>query len=501
MTGQSGLRHKLRFGEFEFAPGLRRLERGGAIIELSSRAVDILAILTERPGEVISKRELLARAWPDAMVVDAALRFHIVSLRRALGDQAGSGRFITTVPGRGYCFVGELAASAGEAFGGAASSRTGPRPLPARPTKAVGRDGIVEELTRQLEQERFVTVVGPGGIGKTIVALLTAHHWVGAHCGATVFVDLGELDPDNSESVIEALYDMLGFAPHGVTARDCVLEHLQRREALIVLDTCEGVIDTAARLAESLLESAPDMRVLATSREALRADREIVYRIQPLAAPPPRAQLTAQEALNYPAVQLFVQRAAANHIGFELSDQQAAIVGEICRELDGIPLAIELAAGRVDPFDVQQVADLLATEFALTWPGRRTAPPRQQTLRATLNWSHELLGAAERKVFQRLSLLVGTFSLEAAMAVCGDSQTPSAVVAEALFSLVAKSLVCTVNDDSRGRYRLLDMTRAYARSKLDASGEEADARRRRERKTQIVSPVTPSRWAARTALS
>jgi predicted ATPase len=177
-------------------------------------------------------------------------------------------------------------------------------------------------------------------------------------------------------------------------------------------------------------------------------------------------------------VQLFVQRVAANHAGFELSDADASIVAAICRELDGMALAIELAAGRVEAFGIQQVADLLTTEFALTWPGRRTAAPRQQTLRATLNWSHELLGAADRKVFRRLSVLAGAFSLEAAMAVCGDSQTPQAEVIEAMFSLVAKSLVCTVTDDSRRRYRLLDMARAYARSKLGASGEEAEVRQR-----------------------
>jgi predicted ATPase/DNA-binding winged helix-turn-helix (wHTH) protein len=481
MTGQPAPRPGLRFGEFEFAPALRRLERGGVAVELSSRAMGILAVLTERPGEVITKQELLARVWPDAVVVEAALRFHMVALRRALGDGAGGGRFIATVPGRGYCFVGELVSSPGAAEGGATPSRPAPRPLPARPAKVVGRDAVVEDLICQLELQRFVTVVGPGGIGKTTVALLAAHQWEGAQRGATVFIDLGDLAPESPESVAEALCAMLGVVPQGASALECVLVHLRTSQALVVLDTCEGVIDAAARLAESLVASAPGVRVLATSREALRAEGERVYRIEPLAAPPPAVELTAKEALNYPAVQLFVQRVVANDAGFELSDAHASIVAAICRELDGMALAIELAAGRVDAFGVQQVADLLATEFALTWPGRRTATPRQQTLRATLNWSHELLDAAERKVFRRLSVFAGAFSLEAAMAVCGDSQTPRAEVVEALFSLVTKSLVCTTTDSFRSHYRLLDMTRAYARLRLGESGEEVEMRQRQAR--------------------
>ena len=485
MTGPPLLRPSVRFGEFEFAPGLRRLERGGVVVELSSRAVEILAVLTERPGEVIGKQELLARVWPDAVVVEAALRFHMVALRRALGDGAGGGRFITTIPGRGYCFVGQLESSPGAegaaAEGSAAPPPAAPRPLPPRPTKVVGRDAVVEDLLSQLELQRFVTVVGPGGIGKTTVALMAAHSWVAGHGGAAVFIDLGDFAPDTPEGLAEALCAMLGVAPQGLSAQECVLAHLQTREALVVLDTCEGVIDAAARLAETLVASAPGVRVLGTSREALRAEGEIVYRIEPLAVPPAGVQLTAQEALTYPAVELFVQRVVATHASFEFTDGRASIVAAICRELDGVALAIELAAGRVDAFGVQQVADLLTTEFALTWPGRRTAAPRQQTLNATLNWSHELLDPTERKVFRQLSVFVGAFSLEAAMAVCSDSHTPQAEVVEALFSLVSKSLVCTVADGYRRRFRLLDIARAYARGKLGASGEEAEVRQRQAR--------------------
>jgi predicted ATPase/DNA-binding winged helix-turn-helix (wHTH) protein len=478
MTDPLAPRPNVRFGEFEFVPASRRLERGGEGVELSSRALDILAALIERPGEVIGKRELLERVWPDTSVVDAALRFHMVALRRALGDSDAAKKLIMTVPGRGYCFVGALESAPAAVEGGAAPLRDAPRPLPVRPAKVVGRDEAVEDVLLQLELQRFVTVVGPGGIGKTTVALLAAHQWEATHRGSTVFVDLGDLAPESPESVAEALCAMLGIVVQGTSALECVLVHLRTSQALVVLDTCEGVVDAAARLAEALVASAPGVGVLATSREALRAEGEVVYRIEPLPAPPPAVELTAEEALSYPAVQLFVQRAAANHSGRELDDQHAAIVSAICRELDGMALAIELAAGRVEALGVQQVANMLATEFALTWPGRRTAVPRQQTLNATLNWSHELLDPTESKVFRRLSVFAGTFSLEAAMAVCSDSQTHRAEVVEALSSLVAKSLVRTAMVSARKRYRMSDITRAYARIRLGASAEETEVRQR-----------------------
>ena len=237
-----------------------------------------------------------------------------------------------------------------------------------------------------------------------------------------------------------------------------------------MLDTCEGLIDAAARLAESLVAAAPEVRVLATSRESLRAEGEVVNRIQPLAAPAAGLDLTAREVLTYPAVQLFVQRATANDLGFELSDQQAAIIGGICRDLDGIALAIELAAGRVEAFGIQRVADLLATEFALTWPGRRTAAPRQQTLRATLNWSHALLESRSNA-----SSFGGGFPCSWAAFPAGSRNLHlrrrrriggDGCRRHALFSLVAKSLLNAVIDGPTRRFRMLDTTRSYALAKL-----------------------------------
>jgi predicted ATPase/DNA-binding winged helix-turn-helix (wHTH) protein len=482
MNAPASLRPSLRFGDFEFAPGLRRLERGGVAVELSSRSLDILSVLTERPGEVIPKQELLTRVWPHATVVEGALRVYMVALRRALGDQQDGRKFITTVPGQGYCFVGEIESSLAEgeadvvAAKAQAQARAVPRLLPPCPTNVVGRDAVVEDLQRQLELERFVTLVGPGGIGKTTVALLGAHNWVAAHGGAAVFVDLSEIGPGGGEGVPEAVCAKLGLAPQGLNPTETAIAHLQSNPALIVLDTCEGVIDSAARFAGSVVGSAPGVRVLATSREALRAEGEVVSRIGPLAAPAARLNLTAQEALKYPAVQLFVQRATASDLGFEFGDQQADVVGAICRELDGMALAIELAARRVEAFGLQQVAGQLATEFALTWPGRRTATPRQQTLRATLNWSHNLLTPMEQIVFRRLSVFVGSFTLERALALLSPTLTPSAAL-ESLSSLVARALIHTDAGQTPFRYRLLDVTRAFAELKLAESDDDHTLRR------------------------
>jgi predicted ATPase len=273
--------------------------------------------------------------------------------------------------------------------------------------------------------------------------------------------------------VAEALGSALGLPPETAGKLDRVVNHLRHQRHLIVLDTCEAATEGAARVTEALFAEAPNVRLLTTSREALRAVGEWVYRIEPLAAPASGAGLSAEEALRYPAVQLFVHRAAANHAGFALRDEDVPLVSAICRDLDGMALAIELAAGRVDAYGVRQVADLLSTEFALTWPGRRTAPPRQQTLNATINWSHELLSDTERAVFRRLAAFVGAFSLEAAQSIAADGEISPAAIIEALASLVAKSLVNAESDGLRGRYRMLDTTRAYARGKLAASAEEA----------------------------
>jgi predicted ATPase len=342
----------------------------------------------------------------------------------------------------------------------------------------VGRDGVVEDLVDRLARQHLVTLVGAGGIGKTTVALMAAHHWADAHRDPVTFVDLGAVTPDALDAVADAVAAALGLSVQPGDGVERVVDHLRRQRHLLVLDTCEATIGGAARLAESVFAVAPDVRLLATSREALRVKGEWVYLIGPLAQPGADAGLSAADALRFPAVQLFVQRAAASQAGFELGDADAPVVGAICRDLGGVALAIELAAGRVEAYGLPQIAELLSTELALTWPGRRTAAPRQQTLNATLDWSYQLLSAAEQAVFRRLAVFAGVFSLEAGLAVAASNDLEEAVAIEALSSLVGKSLLSIESDGGVSRYRMLGATQAYARTKWAANGEETGLRLR-----------------------
>ena len=240
---------------------------------------------------------------------------------------------------------------------------------------------------------------------------------------------------------------------------------------LLVLDNCEHVIEAAAVLAAELLNGAPGVQILATSREPLRADGEHVHRLPSLACPPASARLTAAQALGFPAVQLFVERAAASSGAFTFGDEDAPLVADICRRLDGVPLAIELAAARVDAFGVRGLAVRLADPLQLLTGGRRPALPRHQTLRATLDWGYELLSEPERTVLRRLAIFAGGFTLEAASAVAASAEVAPAEVVEHVANLVTKSLIAANVGGAAPCYRLLGTTRAYALEKLLESGE------------------------------
>jgi predicted ATPase len=247
---------------------------------------------------------------------------------------------------------------------------------------------------------------------------------------------------------------------------------------LLILDSCEHVIETVATLAERIFQDAPQVHILATSRESLRVEGEHVHRLPPLGSPPDDAGLTAEQALGFPAVQLFVERAIASGRRFELSDDNAPIIGGICRKLDGMALAIELAAGGVDIYGIQETMELLNDRFKLLWEGRRTALPRHQTLSATLDWSYNLLSENERLVLSRLSVFAGVVTLEAARAVAMGNGVDEVQAVAALVSLVAKSLVSADIGAAATRYRLLDTTRVYASGKLLERGEADEVARR-----------------------
>ncbi|HYZ33132.1 MAG TPA: winged helix-turn-helix domain-containing protein, partial [Crenalkalicoccus sp.] len=459
------------FGHYRLIPAERLLQRDGRPVVLGSRALDLLIALVERAGEVLSQRELMARAWPNLTVEEANLRVTIVGLRKALGEGRDGARYIANVPGRGYCFVAPVART---------QDRPGPAAAPApRPCKAatlppalgrmVGREDTVAALRSLLFERRFVSIIGPGGIGKSTVAVSVAHALLEAFDGAVVFVDLAALtDP---ALVPATLASALGVATRAQDPTSDLLAHLRDRRTLVVLDSCEHVIEAVADLAERLHAGAAQTHLLATSREALRAEGETLHLLQPLVMPADTAELTAAQALASPAVQLFMQCALASGHGAELTDQDAPLAAEICRRLDGIALAIELAGSRVGAYGLQGTANLLSNRFRLLWQGRRSALPRHQTLQAMLDWSYNLLSERDRRVLDGLSVFVGTFTLDAAQAVAADAALDAEEVALAIASLVDKSLVAVLGREGATRYRLLDTTRSFARAKLERSGE------------------------------
>ena len=341
--------------------------------------------------------------------------------------------------------------------------------------RMIGRDETVDELRAQLMAKRFVTIVGPGGIGKTTVATAIAHNLLATFAGAVAFVDLSVLT--DSRLVDASIAATLGLQIQSPDPIVALCSYLRTHPMLIVLDNCEHVIDAVATIAERIATEAPETYVLATSREALRVEGEHVYWLQPLRLPPCEDLVTAATAESFPAVRLFLERAAAGGAQLELTDAEAAIVARICIGLDGIALAIELAASRVAVHGLQGTADLLDNRFYLKWQGHRTAQPRHQTLNAVLDWSYDLLAPSERDLLKRLSVFVGPFSSEAAHAVATNSAISDTSLAEELESLVEKSLLSTSVDQGRPQYRLLVMTRAYAAKKLIEDNESDEAAR------------------------
>lgn len=469
----------LSFGPFKLFPAERRLERDGAAVRLGGRALDLLVALTEAAGEVISKKTLLAQVWPDTIVEEGSLRFHLVALRKALTDGGSGSTYITNIAGRGYSFVFPVVHSNGSSpptSGSTATLASSSRTLPASAASVVGRGDAIAVVVEQLRQRRFVTIVGPGGIGKTTVAIAAANALVASFGGDIVFADLSLIN--DPILVAPTLAAAMGLTLRADDSAAGIADHLVHRKTLLVLDCCEHVIDSVAVLTERLVRDASQVHVLVTSREALRVDGEYVHRLAPLDYPPATGELSAAQALSFSAVRLFVDRAASSGSDFVLSDADAPLVAKLCRELDGIALAIELAAGRLEAYGLRGIVDLLDRRIKLMWHGRRTAVPRQQTLGATLDWSHNLLTDTERVALRRVSVFVGGFSLEAGAFVVATKGVSIAEASEAIGNLVGKSLL---NVDAGGtmlRYVLLDTTRAYASGKLLDSGETDEVRLR-----------------------
>lgn len=470
-------RHALVFGRFRFIIPSRELSADGIPIALGSRAREVLSVLIEARGELVTKDELLSRVWPTTIVEENNLQFQISSLRKALGPDRD---LIRTVSGRGYRFVAEVAVE-GPRTRRDPDERVFDQPgatiielhpalsagcLPAPASDLVGRETHLLDLSALVAANRLVTLVGAGGIGKTRLAIEVARRLQPTFDGVWV-AKLGALS--DAGLVPGAVASAIGLGGETISPARLAAS-LGARPRLLVLDNCEHVVDAAASIAETLLHACASLRVIATSREPLRAEGEWVYRAPPLDVPP-EGEEDLEAVLQHSAARLFIERMRAAAPAICLGPSVATATTTICRRLDGIPLAIELAAARAATLGVEALAARLDDRLSLLTDGRRTAPARHQTLRATLDWSHALLSQPERVVMRRLAVFAGDFTMEAAALASGFGEIGAAEALQCLASLVAKSLVAADLGGPAPRYRLLETMRAYAMDKLTECGE------------------------------
>jgi predicted ATPase/DNA-binding winged helix-turn-helix (wHTH) protein len=470
------------FGPFRLMVRRRELIAHGIPVTLGQRALDILLVLVRRHGQLVTKNELMDHVWPGVVVEENNLQVHISALRKALGDDKGERRYLLTVAGRGYRFVHVVEAEAVATETEPASVAVGtadpavshaawgrqhniPQPL----TSLIGRDVEIETVRALLARQRLVTLVGAGGVGKTRLALA-----VGADSGPNYpdgawLIELAKITQRKALGAVIA--DSLGLNLGGREATvDNLAAHLEPTKALIILDNCEHLIADVSGIAETLLSRCPSLSILATSREPLGLAGEGVLRVPSLSMPAQEGELTAEGALAHAAVVLFVERASAV-TGFVLNDSNASAVGAICRRLDGIPMAIELAAPRLKVLSPDQLLQGLDHRFRLLTGGSRSALPRHQTLHALIDWSYGLLTDEEKSLLRRLSLFSNGALLSSVKTVAADEGAYEHELLGLLASLVDKSLVVADTGGAEARYRLLETTRDYALEKLEEAGE------------------------------
>ncbi len=457
------------FGPWRVDVSGRRLLQADRPAKLGARAFDLLLALLQRRDRAVSKNELLALVWPGLVVEENNLQVHISALRKLLGPQA-----IATIPGRGYRFTLPVDDSGAAPAAAAAADAQAPAhaalgSVPLRTDTLIGRDVELRELTEWVTARRVVSVVGAGGIGKSRLALAAAQAMRAGFADGAWWIELAPLtDPSRlPETVAGALGMQLGS---GRPPNAGLAAALAGQQALIVLDNCEHLLEPVASLIDEVVQRADTVRFLVTTQEPLKIAPEHVFRLGPLRVPERDAPAASTALDRYGAVALFVERARAVDPGFALSPENAEAVAQICRRLDGIALAIELAAARLPLLGIEGLRARLGERFRLLTAGSRTVLRRHQTLRAALEWSHGLLTSAEQTVFRRLGVFVGSFALESAQHVASDAALDGWAVLDALGQLVDKSLV-VADAGAEPRYRLLETTRAFALEQLAAAGE------------------------------
>jgi predicted ATPase/DNA-binding winged helix-turn-helix (wHTH) protein len=460
-------------GQCDIDLGQRELRVRSLAVPLGNRAFDILEVLVRAAGSLVTKDDFMSSLWPGAIVEENTLQVHISAIRKALGSDRA---LLKTVSGRGYRLLGTWTSrweAASEGPGDQAAPiaawpmRTN---LPVASTDLIGREAALLQLRDLSSAHRVVTLTGPGGIGKTRLALQVARDLLPSFGGDGWLADLATIS--DAGLVPSAVAAVLGltFGDEAVSA-DAVTRAIGARRLLLVLDNCEHVIDSAAGFAEAIVRSCPNASILATSRELLRIEGEHAFRV-PLLDVPVLDLRTRDELLQHSAVQLFISRMQTFRSEFLPDEKDLTVAAAICRRLDGIPLAIEFAAGRAATLGSEIVLSRLDERFKVLTVGRRTALPRHQTLRATLDWSYEYLPEQERALLRFVSIFPAGFTLEAAAAVMSGNGD----IVDGIGNLVEKSLVD--GNGGSGRWRLLETTRAYAREKLTDLGEQELAARR-----------------------
>jgi len=470
---------------------------------MGPRSFDLLLQLLKRAGEFVSKEELLATVWAGLVVEEGSVRVHVSTLRKVLGEP-GEGEeckeWISSVPQRGYRFNGRVWCQQSGAMQEAATR--GLTSLPLRLTELVGREGDLARILDSLAVHRLVTIVGTGGIGKTSAAVRAAEYHQRKHAGMEVaFVDLSPLiSPDH---VLGTMARSLGMAADLPDLLQSVVQILRGRSVLLLIDNCEHVVESLVQPIISLLTALPGVRILATSREPLRVTGEYVLRLSSLAVPDTEG-LGLEEASRWPAVQLLLERAKAADAG-PFQESHGPLLARMARQLDGIPLAIELVAARLGVQSIADLAQRLDDHMRLYTAGNRTAHPRHRTLAAALEWSINLLAQEELRLLRRLSVFRGRFDVESALRINADVDADATF--DALMSLANKSLVSFDTNDSVAPYRLLDTTRSYAACLLDQSGERLTVLERHAKfmldwvksATAEFPTVTEQAWADRHA--
>ncbi|MBX5193507.1 AAA family ATPase [Rhizobium sp. NZLR3b] len=472
---------QIEFGLFEYSGWeldleKRELRAMGAPVPLGSRAFEILQTLALSSGGIVTKDELMKRVWPGLVVEDNTLQVHISAIRRALGKDRD---LLRTVSGRGYRLLGEWTEPEARFVGTAPAFRAQSSErgafvtnIPSAASELIGRQASVSHIVTLMSAYRVVTLTGPGGIGKTVLASEVARRLQSSIDGDAFFIELVSLSDPNL--VPTTLAQTLDLRLQGEDiSTNLVARAIGNRKMLLVIDNCEHVVDAAAEMVEAILRACQNVSVLATSRELLRIEGEFAYRVPPLEVP--AKEQTATDPSQHSAVQLFVARTLALQSDFAVNKDRITAIAAICRHLDGIPLAIEFAAARAATLGLQQIAGRLDDRFVLLTGGRRTALPRHRTLRAALDWSYELLPEGERLLLRNLAAFPAGFTLEAATAASGEEGEETAL---GLSNLVSKSLVVFEGTDAAPRWRLLETVRVYSLEKLGVGADYQRTMRR-----------------------